>query len=148
MAMDLGEIDKVVHEYLRHMKNINKADSGYRLLGIRDNAAMREVDMAFKCFVPYLHPEKQHFTNWRAAKYQDLSLEDTTSCKAILLNFYNTWVKTKDDLKAHDKGLLTQVRWASLSASGVLTLSVLTHKNTHVLLDMAGLHRPPQPAVE
>ena len=124
--MDLGDIDKIVHEYLHHILNINKADSGYRLLGIRDNATMREVDMAFKSFVPYLHPDKQHFNNWLAAKYQDLTLEDIQACKVILHDFYNTWVKTRDDLKTHDKGMVTQVRWASLSASSVLTLSVPT----------------------
>ena len=116
MACDLGDVDRIVTDYLKSMLHISKADIGNKLLGIRDHPTFREVDMAFKAFVPYLHPDKQHFTNWLVAKYQDLSLEDTQSCKAILLDFYNLWVKTKDDLKAHDRGLVTQARWTKLNA--------------------------------
>jgi len=77
---------------------------------------VKEVDMAFKAFVPYLHPDKQHFTNWLTGKYPELSVEGTQACKTILLQFFSIWVKTKDDLKAHDRGLVTQARWTKLNA--------------------------------
>jgi hypothetical protein len=116
MACDLGDVDRIVTDYLKSMLHINKADTGNKLLGIRDHPTFREVDMAFKAFVPYLHPDKQHFTKWLAEQYSDPNVEGIAACKTILLQFYSIWVKTKDDLKAHDKGLVTQARCAKLNA--------------------------------
>ena len=73
MACDLGDLDRIVTEYLKSQLRINKVDTGNKLLGIRDHPTMKEVDMAFKAFVPYLHPDKQHFTNWLAGKWPSSS---------------------------------------------------------------------------
>jgi hypothetical protein len=151
MAMDLDNLDRIVNEYLSNQLHINRAASGHKLLCTRDKATMKEVDMAFKAFVPFIHPDKQHFTNWLSNKYPNLNEEETQSCKAILLQFYRIWVQTRDDLKALDKGLVTQVMWTKPSAFGVFTLSL---KHAHVLhctlgnyvvvFDVSGLHRPSQ----
>ena len=151
MAMDLENLDRLVNEYLSSQLHINKAASGHKLLCTKDKATMKEVDMAFKAFVPFIHPDKQHFTNWLSNKYPDLKDEETQSCKAILLQFYRISVQTRDDLKALDKGVVTQVMWTKPSAFGVFTLSL---KHAHVLhctlgkyvvvFDVTGLHRPPQ----
>jgi hypothetical protein len=130
MACDLGDVDRIVTEYLKSQLHINKADTGSRLSGVRDHPTMKEVDMAFKAYVPYLHPDKHHFTSWLASTHPDLSVEDTQVCKQLLLEFYNTWSKTKDDLKTLDRGLVTQVRGTKLDACGLIKLSL---KHTHVL---------------
>jgi len=116
MACDLGDVDNIVIDYLKSMLHINKADTGNKLLGIRDHPTFREVDMAFKAFVPYLHPDKQHFIKWLEEQYPGLTVEGIAACKNILKDFFSIWTKTKEDLKAHDKGMATQARCAKLNA--------------------------------
>ena len=114
MSMDSDSMDRIVEEYLISQLRINRGVSGHKLLCIRDKATTKEVDMAFKAFVPFIHPDKQHFNNWLVNKYPGLNEEDIQSCKSILLHFYKIWVITKDELKALDKGLVTQVMLTNL----------------------------------
>jgi hypothetical protein len=114
MAAGGVDLDRVVHDYLKSYLHINKADTGNRLLGVRDHPTMKEVDMAFTAFVPYLRPDKHHFTSWLASTHPDLSVEESQICKDILRAFYSTWSKTKDDLKTLDRGFVAQVRGPNL----------------------------------
>ena len=90
MASGGKDLDRVVHDYRKSYLHINEADTGSRLLGVRDHPTMKEVDMAFKAFVPYPHPDKHNFTSWLASTQPDLSVEDSQICKDLLRAFYST----------------------------------------------------------
>lgn len=112
--MEPGRLDSIVQDYLQAV-GINKHFTKWRLLGLRDNATHMECVAAFKFYVLLLHPDKHQFNIYLADHPEwNLTSEEVAICKAKLLDFYNMWVKNKEDLRMHDMGLCSKVCLSSV----------------------------------
>jgi hypothetical protein len=104
-TMDVSKLDGLVWEYLQTKVFINKHDSKWKMLGVRESATSKEVEMAFRYYVLFVHPDKQGFMKF-LDQHGALDLNEIAACKSIMLEFFNTWTKNKEDLRLHDIGLV------------------------------------------
>ena len=109
MAGAAMDADTLVDKFLQGTLQLNQKASSYKLLMVRANATKREIHITTQKVGLILHPDKHFFRQWVQENQWAAQQEVVYQAQEKLINFYKTFLKTKEELQNLDEGIYQQV---------------------------------------
>jgi hypothetical protein len=109
MAVAAMDADTLVDKFLQEKLQLNQKASSYTLLMLRATATKREIHITTQKVGLVLHPDKHFFRQLVQDNNWEVQQDVVHQAQKKLINFYKTFLKTKEELQNLDDGIYQQV---------------------------------------